>query len=81
VVLRPDGIRADKVTGEIFVPWEALAPAQPGPGDDPRELDPGLLPAGADPHDRHRGDRTSLEFEGAGRGGAARAGGRARNRR
>jgi len=38
VILRPDGIQADKLTGELFVPWDALAPALPGPGADPREL-------------------------------------------
>jgi hypothetical protein len=38
VTLRPDGIQADKLTGAMFVPWEALAPGQPDPGTQPREL-------------------------------------------
>jgi hypothetical protein len=64
VTLRPDGIRADKLTGGIFVPWEALAQGQPDPGAQPRSLTlayarpelvrtTGYVPAPAD-----------LEFEG-----------------
>ncbi|MFI7547329.1 hypothetical protein [Actinoplanes sp. NPDC049599] len=67
VVVGPGGIRADKLTGELAVPWEALAADQPGPGADPRELTlayarPELIRAtGLVP------DRTTLEFEGVDR--------------